>query len=136
FKVFAQKLFVQTTQYITTAERSRIKELKTQNPPVLYVQYQSRPVPAGYRKRQIGAAFLSSKKSTGSPVFSTNSAKEGIKPLYQAKNWIPMMLGIMRAKKIDISDREVLKYFKSQPYYPDLYKQLTQEEKDAVDQSH
>ena len=142
FKVFAQRLFVQTTQYITTAEKRRIQTIKLTPPPVLYANASSRPMPAGYgmrRKQAQSMAYsFAGQKSTGqrsvkgkqNSVFYAN-----VQPLYQAQNWIPMMLGIMRAKKIDISDREVLKYFKSQPYFPDLYKQLTKEEKHAVDKN-
>lgn len=142
FKVFAQRLFVQTTQYITTAEKRRIESIKQAPAQVLYAQASKRPVPVGYGKRrnQMNSMAYSFGGSNKLPANYTGSKKRNsfytnIKPLYHAENWIPMMLGIMRAKKIDISDREVLKYFKSQPYFPDLYKQLTDKEKQAVDKS-
>lgn len=142
FKVFAQRLFVQTTQYITTAEKRRIQTIRQAPPPILYANNTSRPMPAGYgmrRKQAQPMAYSFSGKKTVSSR-QTNRTQKGVfyanvKPLYEAQNWIPMMLGIMRAKKIDISDRDVLKYFKNQPYFPDLYKQLTKEERRAVDQN-
>ena len=136
FKVFAQRLFVQTTQYITTAERRRIKEFKQVAPPIYFANNDKRPMPAGYASRPIPQNNLGSFQSRRGSYRGADAGKAslaGVKPLYQPKNWIPMMLGILRAKKIDISDRELIQYFKSQPYYPDLYKQLTKEEKEAVD---
>lgn len=141
FKVFAQRLFVQTTQYITTAEKRRIHAIKLSPPPLLYASASSRPMPVGYgmaRNKAQTMAYSFSGKNNARRRKSENGQNSvyyaNVQPLYQAQNWIPMMLGIMRAKKIDISDREVLKYFKSQPYFPDLYKQLTKEEQRAVDQ--
>ncbi|MEM7372348.1 MAG: hypothetical protein AAF587_27260 [Bacteroidota bacterium] len=116
FKLFAQKLFVQTVQYISRMESQRLDALSN----------------AGEVITNPMASTASSKKSVLRPQSSTTSSI--IKPLYHPDSWIPMMLSILRSKDIHISDAEIISCFVNQEYFPKLYKQLTIEEKEKVDQ--
>lgn len=55
--------------------------------------------------------------------------------LYAKDGWIPMMLGLLRARETNIGDSDVIRYFKNQPCYPHIYAQMTLEERAAADRS-
>ena len=55
------------------------------------------------------------------------------KALYHHFSWIPMMLGMLRTKGISVGNPEILVYFKDQSFFPDIYRQMTPEEKKQVD---
>ena len=113
FKVFAQKLFVQTVQYISRMESERLQMLA-----------------------EVGTVVtnpMRSAPSTSAPSAGKPSKTTGVQPLYHPDGWIPMMLTILRSQKILISDQEIISLFVDQEYFPKLYEQLTQEEKKEVD---
>ena len=143
FKIFVQKLFVQTTQYIVRQENKRIQEYPNQ--PVITTimqkgnaqpQYESDP---DIWQSPIGLIPNVQIRKTNAPTLSFPTTKPtirrqpAVKPLYDKYNWIPMMLGIMRSNNISIADKDVIEYFIDQPYFPILYEQLTAEEKKKVD---
>lgn len=131
FKVFLQKLFVQTVQYIVQNEAERLQQREEQSVVTQMITYESpleKPeafVAGAKRKRYIAQAS----KGIGSARVQTRSQ---VAPLYHEKSWIPMMLAIMRAHKINIGDEEVIRYFVDQVYFEDIYQQLTNEEKSKV----
>ncbi len=92
FKLFIQKLFIQSVQYL----------------PDPHMNPNPRKGPGG------------------------NSNPAGPKPLYTQYNWIPMMLTILRNRKINIGDPDVICYFIDQPYYSRIYKQMTAKERAAA----
>ncbi|MEM9985761.1 MAG: hypothetical protein AAF804_11790, partial [Bacteroidota bacterium] len=55
-------------------------------------------------------------------------------PLYHEYNWIPMMLGMLRANEVSFGDPEIVCYFVDKPYFNRIYQQLTVEEQQEVDQ--
>lgn len=111
FKLFAQNLFVQSVQYISKMESRRLNDLSEVGAVI------TNPMQASSKKRSIRP-----------------HAASNIKPLYHPDGWIPMMLTILRSKKIHISDQEIISCFVNQSYFPKLYEQLTQEEKSKVNQ--
>lgn len=53
--------------------------------------------------------------------------------LYHPYQWIPMMLGMLRMRSINIGDPDVICYFVHEPYYPLLYEQMNPEERRRAD---
>ncbi|MFK7924607.1 MAG: hypothetical protein AB8H47_21805, partial [Bacteroidia bacterium] len=64
-------------------------------------------------------------------VVTVNLSK--VDPLYHDYNWIPMMLGILRNKHINIADPDIIKYFVGKPYFDRVYDQLNERERKQVD---
>jgi hypothetical protein len=130
FKLFVQKLFVQSIQYIAKIETSRLEKVaeNDENSEVIdeVLTYDS-PIkdPSRYVAGKQRKAYFQhqNKAETANPVQS----------LYHHYSWIPMMLTIMRTHGINIGDVDVVKYFIDEPYFPRLYELLTREEKDKVD---
>lgn len=56
-----------------------------------------------------------------------------IEPMYHEYSWIPMMLGLLRARDLNFGDPDIVCYFVDQPYFARIYDQLTAEERSAVD---
>ena len=131
FKLFVQKVFVQTIQYISQKETNRldnivvkdgegeiVSEMVTYNSPIKDAEKHI----AGKKRQQYFQK----------PTSNTQETPE-IQPLYHGFNWIPMMLTIMRTHGVNIGDVDIIKYFIDEPYFPQLYEQLTKEEKEKVD---
>ena len=53
--------------------------------------------------------------------------------LYQEYDWIPMMLGMLRAQRVNIGDPDIIQYFVDEPYFDRIYRLLTPKEKIKVD---
>ncbi len=119
FKVFIQKLFVQSAQYIIQNEADRLKEIHKNEKQVVTemvdfdssIDQSKRFVPRGRRTQKVSR----------------------VTPLYDRNAWIPMMLGMLYKQKIKFSDPEVLPYFLGREDFPEIYKRLTLEERKQVD---
>ncbi|MEL6673744.1 MAG: hypothetical protein AAFR61_16180 [Bacteroidota bacterium] len=142
FKVFLQHLFVQSVQYVVQKETDRIKALHS-NPEVseekeaVMVAFEA-PRAKAQPKNQVGKQPKPIVKaalavSAVQQEKSSKAAKPSVAPLYAEDSWIPMMLGILRARKINIGEPKVLQYFINEAYYPEIYKQMTEEEKGLAD---
>ncbi|MEZ4776835.1 MAG: hypothetical protein R3D00_26910 [Bacteroidia bacterium] len=143
FKLFVQKLFVQTTQFVVDNEKQRLQELENQSPVIADVvtKREVRPMVAmapspseQMRTRSISPETAESRNVAGyvrpgAPAAPLNP----VAPLYSELSWIPMMLGILRANGVNIGEKDLIKYFINQPYFPKLYEQLTREERERVD---
>ncbi|MCB0838890.1 MAG: hypothetical protein KDD99_19590 [Bacteroidetes bacterium] len=133
FKLFVQKLFVQSIQFIAKKEANRLEDIAEKDGDggvvtqmVTYdspIDEPSKYVAGRHRKAYFQNESQSQVRNTITPV----------KPLYHEYNWIPMMLTIMRTHGINIGDVDVVKYFIDQPYFPRVYELLTKEEKEKVD---
>lgn len=157
FKLFAQKMFSQTTQFITTTEKARLVSLIEEPASKLGATPSSaESVPAVVdlgtpRMESMGRTRGASRPST-SPAQSANVrdlASQRILPpgyrqqkanrskpgpqLYGPGAWIQMMLTILRQKGFSISDPDILPYFIDQPYFTKIYERLTAEERAEVD---
>ncbi|MFK7920919.1 MAG: hypothetical protein AB8H47_03135 [Bacteroidia bacterium] len=129
FKVFVQKLFVQSAHFIANTESKRLESkprLAMFVPPQegeMAFSHQSfipeieRNAPTAVANRRI------TKK--------TNSAA----PLYHKYNWIGMMMAILREENLSIADPDILIYFVDKPYFDKVYASLTPEERQAVDKT-
>ncbi len=93
FKLFIQKLFVESVQYVAKWD--------------------------GKNHRQ--------------KVVRQAADMAGVKPLYTHQSWIPMMLSLLRANRVNIGDADVICYFVDQPYYPSIYDQMTLQERAKAD---
>ena len=109
FKVFMQKLFVQSVQYVTQSETKRLKEYALTH---AYTSAQPTAAPPSGYQQQASASPLTP---------------------YHKYNWIPMMLAMLRAQEVNIGEPHILKYFIHEPYFNKIYEQLTKEEKRLVD---
>lgn len=122
FKLFAQKLFVQTVQYIAKEESKRLESLKSREGKIMN-QMVTADSPIENADR-----WHESRPRRKAPRTTAKVA-----PLYHQYSWIPMMLTILRANKINIGDEDVIKYFVNESYFPKIYEQLTREERSKVD---
>ncbi|MEZ4827875.1 MAG: hypothetical protein R3C61_16550 [Bacteroidia bacterium] len=131
FKLFAQKLFVQSVQYISKAEAKRLETVSddpSQSTVITQmVTYDSQISDQG--KYVAGNMRQSYYAGPSAP----QKAATTVQPLYHEYSWIPMMLGIMRSNNINIGDDYVIKYFIDEPYFDRIYQMLTREEKAKVD---
>ena len=124
FKVFVQKLLVQSVQYISHAETARISK----KPQTFDVK---RP---GENAEESQSAFFAAQGSKGSR--KALPGEEQVKgALYNPDNWMIMMLGMLRSQKINIGDPQILPYFVNQPYFSSIYELLTPEERDMVNKN-
>ena len=125
FKVFLQKLFVQSAQYIVQKEADRLEQMSEKESIVAQMVTYSSPIEQPNAFAVGNSRKVSSKKN--------NASRPAIAPLYHEYSWIGMMLAIMRSHEIDPGDPDVIKYFVHAEYFPRLYEQLTLEEKAKVD---
>ncbi len=125
FKLFAQKLFVQSAQHVVKQEAVK-----------------PRPMVAKLQAARRGKAHRttrqkSNSRSTSRSILDSEKGKSSgfskHKPLYHDKNWIPMMLGILRDRNIKVTDPAVLQHLINKPYFAEVYNYLTPEERKRVD---
>jgi hypothetical protein len=115
FKLFVQKLFLQSVQYVA---KEGVAKAANSSPQTLYSNAVS-DLPEAPKVMQ--------------PSGSAPKLKRSVEPLYHPYSWIPMMLGMLRARGISISDPEVLTFFVNLDSFQRIYEQLTEAEKAAVD---
>ena len=112
FKVFMEELLVTSVQYVVQEDTEREPAAATRRP--------SGPLPPGY-------ANASAKKVV-------ESTGEEVEALYAPEKWMNLMLGILRARNINIGEREIIRYFTDEEYFNKLYEMLLPEERILVDE--
>lgn len=131
FKVFVQKLFVQSAQFISQNESKRLAQYSRQ---VLVVDVTEDGTVVFSHKSflpETAPSTLVSHAAGSQPGLSTS----GVEPLYHQYNWIGMMLGVLREQNISIADPEILSFLLDKPYFSRIYQQLTPTEQVAVDRT-
>lgn len=123
FKIFLQKLFTQTTNYVVKEEEKRIQI------------YQALPaeetMPDFFQSTSI--ASTENTRSLGqSRGQSAPTEAAGLKPLYTRQDWMSKMLGLLRLQNAVI-DPDVADFLMSQPFFDQLYRYFTREEKAYYD---
>jgi hypothetical protein len=108
FKLFIQKFFVQSVQYVIAEEAGRLK------------------VGAYALPSAPGQIYLAS----ASPAVAAPAQPV----LYGPYHWVPMMVGLLRSQRTSLADPDLLPYFVNQPFYPALYDHMTPDEKKRADQ--
>ncbi len=139
FKLFTQKLFVQTTHYVVAKEQDRLNELasetairdviRKQTHQVSYVTSESAPFVPKAQPHMMASRGHGNPTSQAAPVLNIKA----VDPLYHKYNWIPMMLGILRQKGISIADPDIARFLVDKPYFQRVYDQLTQQERLQLD---
>ncbi|MEO0898053.1 MAG: hypothetical protein AAFY71_16710 [Bacteroidota bacterium] len=137
FKLFVQKMFTQTTQFIVMKENNRLAEML---PPASEESDDKQEMVIGETisgKLKNAFAYDSDASSAAQAygkMRGNNKLVEGIKiNMYDQFDWIPMMLGLLRSQQVNIGEPEIIKYFIDEPYFHRIYKQLTVEEREKVD---
>ena len=128
FKVFMQKLFIQSVQYITQSETQRLKNFALTHP---YLGEQIASTEASQSMSFSANSETESGRNTDRKPISKD--KKQILAPYHHENWIPMMLGMLRTQGVNIGEPAILKYFIHESYFPSIYEHLTVEEKQLVD---
>lgn len=140
FKLFLQKLFIQSVQHVVEEEVEYLKRTALRE---AYIPL-AKAKPEVYTpsdlfvddKHDRPLAYASRPSTTRSAKPRRNKKKARalkVEPLYHAYSWIPMMLGLLRARDINIGEPDVIRYFVDAPYFDRLYDQLTDEERIKVD---
>lgn len=123
FKLFVQKMFVQTAQEVVAEEARRPKPMLTKVSRRKQIQARTevmdRPRPMAHHTR-----------GEGPPV---SKHRQVPAPLYHDKAWIPMMLSMLREKNIRVTDPAVLQHLINKPFFKDVYQYLSAEERALVD---
>jgi hypothetical protein len=138
FKVFIQKLFVQTTHYVVAREQERLNQMqselairdvirKQEVQKAYAVSDDASFVPRAQPQRMVSRGGASAAPRT--PALKIKA----VEPLYHKYNWIPMMLGILRQKGISVADPEIAHFLIGKPYFQRIYDQLTVQEKAGID---
>lgn len=131
FKLFLQKLFVQSVQYIMKKESNRTYHHVLQSQEIQQLEekeQQAFPVVAS----QSSQPPMILKKQDVTDI-STGSPTSQIAPLYSPHAWMPMMLGMLRANGVNIGDADIIRYFVDEPYFQQLYELMLPEEQRKVD---
>ncbi|MEZ4776976.1 MAG: hypothetical protein R3D00_27625 [Bacteroidia bacterium] len=126
FKVFLQKMFVESIQFVAKTESERLQENKGSY--TVSVSDSQNPVSATQ------TSFFP--KNDREPVYITPSGNQTIitvEPLYHEFNWIPMMLNILRSRDINFGDPAIIRFFVDEPYFPKIYEQLNEKERILAD---
>lgn len=126
FKIFLQQLFTQTTNYVVKEEEARIIAYRQDQ---IRIQRQQRPATPRVASASSRSMFARGSSRGQSP--QTDQAPV-VKPLYAQNEWMGKMLGLLRLQDA-VTDRDVAEFLVEQPFFPELYKRLSQEEKDFYD---
>lgn len=118
FKKFLYKMLTQTTQFIIGHEKDRLEDK-------LIVEDLNKTY--AYAKSKFGTS-----RGGANPSLGRSSGKH--RTLYSHNDWIPMMLGVLRSQQVNIGDPDIIQYFVGEPYFKELYKQLTLAERRKVDE--
>lgn len=152
FKLFAMRLFTQTTQYIVGSEQTRLDRLDENMDMMIRDamatsanQPKSAPTPLlaqldapTYAANGNTRGLSSDQASRPSPRLTDLGSNAPIAAFkralpYSKYDWIPMMLAQLRARGINIGDRDVIQYFVDHPDFQRLYDMLTPNEREKVD---
>lgn len=154
FKLFAQRLFTQTTQYIVGTEQDRLDELETRTANVVWDVIRLEPEEVDPQPTHIFAnssssgeqlyasrgqssdgAFGRTRGMDPAPRIKKKSVKTNRIARYSQYDWISMMLAQLRSHGINIGDPDIIQYFVDHPDFQHLYKLLTPKEKEKVDRN-
>ncbi|MEM7370809.1 MAG: hypothetical protein AAF587_19500 [Bacteroidota bacterium] len=128
FKLFLQKLFIQSVQYIMKTESKRASQ---------HIFHDDKGNKAVAPKKVMPFVSDISSQTVPSHVVKINNRKSAasgeIKALYHPDSWMPMMLNTLRSNDVNIGDPDVIQYFVNEPYFPKLYDLLLPNEKTKVD---
>ena len=122
FKLFLQQLFTQTTTFVVKEEEARIQHYHT----ISHEKADDAPVAIATRSFQVPTA------STDLALRGQEDGMSGIKPLYTPQDWMGKMLGTLRYHN-SLMDREVAGFLIHQPFFLQLYKHFSPEEKAYYD---
>lgn len=111
FKLFIQKLFVQSIRFIADDENDRLGEQVTLDNDI--------------ESNSLTASGANPRAVKVVKVEWTNP--------YERDSWMIMMLTILRQNKTSIGDPEIIRYFVDEPYFERLYSYMTNGERDQVD---
>ncbi|MEO0469211.1 MAG: hypothetical protein AAF206_06305 [Bacteroidota bacterium] len=131
FKLFIQKLFVQTTHYVVAREQERLASLREANPVI------DKVIEKGDHQQDY--AYVAPPPSIRPSLGQTRGAaprSQGVrktKPLYHQYQWIPMMLNLLRSRGIHVTDPDIIPYLLNHKEFERIYQQLTPSEKELVD---
>lgn len=137
FKLFVQKLFIESIQYIAQTEAIRIREgSQVSQTVVASMGSEVSGVPEGMALPVEVDVPVPAPAPVKSATVSyrprpTTTAKT--EALYHEYSWIPMMLMLLRHNQINIGDPDVIRYFVDEPYFSRIYDQLNIDERDRVD---
>ena len=157
FKLFAQRLFTQTTQYIVEIEQMRLDVLEGRRTAGVVRDVHHRPVsvrdeaestpllaqnygsPRGLGKTR-GHSSVASEPLKSQPTQMKKTSKATSSKLarmlpYSRYDWIPMMLAQLRSRGINIGDPDIIQYFIDDPDFHHLYNLLTPKEREKVDRA-
>ena len=130
FKLFVQKLFVQTTQYVVQQAAAE----RRQTPLVSAQQKKGKLKKLLHTTINEHPQSNSSKTSSdGMVAKSYNNNDSPLENLYGKYTWIPTMMGRLKAHNIEITDPDILHFLIDQPYFPRIYQFLSKAEKAKVD---
>ncbi len=118
FKLFIQKLFAESIQYVAAEESKRIAGIS--------------------RSSQVRDGVIAKAASSAYPMRKlTRKQKEdmenALNEMYGPYSWIPMMLNMLRDNRVNIGEPDIIKYFVDLEFFDRLYAQLNTSEKEMVD---
>ena len=132
FKLFIQKLFVQTTQYVTKTVYNSREEIRSD---YNFVKDEYVRKPENPEKLIELAKRGESGRSERLLTVLHESYKEDapISMLYGKYTWIPTMLARLRSHNIKLYDPTVLNFLVDQPYFDRIYQYMSKQERVKVD---
>lgn len=133
FKLFAQKLFIESIQYVVQSESIRIKEMSQVSQVLMSsAEYESPELDMSINLPPPAKPYEAKPAISHKVVYL--HTEEALAPLYHEYSWIPMMLTLLRHNQVNIGEPDVIRYFVDQPYFSRVYDQLNGDERDKVDQ--
>ena len=132
FKLFIQKLFVQTTQYVTQTVYSNREEIRSD---YNFVKKEYIRKPENPEK----LIELAKKGENGrserllTVLHGSFQEESPISMLYGKYTWIPTMLARLRSHNIKLYDPTVLNFLVDQPYFDRIYQYMNEHERGKVD---
>lgn len=127
FKIFGQKLFVQSVQFIAQYESSRLAKLQEVAPTMNKMVTMDSEIENSH-------TFASNEERRQAMYERNWRRTQGMaaQPLYTQYSWIPMMLNMLRNENVNIGDEDVICYFVHIDAFNVIYGQLLPLEKEKV----
>lgn len=138
FKLFIQKLFVETTHYVAKNREypkplmDKLNPTKKLSPSTDVAEINTQQKEAKVVSNVSGSQPISDNQSE-QIISKANAIRRKDNLLYDSKGWIPMMIAMLRERNIKITDPAILQYLINKPYFEDIYKLLTPVEQRRVD---
>ncbi len=130
FRLFVQKLFIQSTVHLIRAEEERLARLELEARIPEHFSPGELPVLAN---NEVVVATRGGQMLPRPEGYKVRSMADEMNHEYHPFHWVPMMLGMLRDRNVSISDPDILPYFINAEYFGFLYDLLTPDEQDAVD---